>query len=556
MSNSRNRGDSNSNGEYVRDNTDRQTPEDRNSPKSPYVVKGEGGKARHAGYFNSNNPYFTNLDAANNNQDKDALYELAIQWEADYANRQMQLEENRAILEEQRWYDNPVNQMARQRLAGINPDLGGSGSGSSSGSSAQLANPAMADQSGQTNFSNQYDNANMIMDGINTAMNVMNTMSTVASTVGNLFDTFSTLGGRKELTEAQANLANAQAEALPQQIAIQEKQAGIQDASQQTQAQAVAAEVAAKNVETANKQISGRAIELGNISTSLKTVAELAKVITPNMNADQKASMLNVMGIPQDKHKDYLSAIEAAQANPAISSQYYADQVSNTKNKAENSVVTAKLASSVIQTEYDVKLAQGNLAIAAARLDNSVKTALFESGYADDLADQMSEEAKARRSAAVVNQEQLKLAKKQVERDAQAFVNQLNFCKKQYQLAEKEIKKIKENAKDRKLTVAEEAAISNYTNRMLKFGMLGTQALGQAFQDAQNLASSIYMSKTFLTRFGGVENVAQSSNEFTFNNISFMNYLQGDVTDQAITQKYIQSTLGFLGNLVSGKMFE
>ena len=128
---------------------------------------------RHAGQFSSNNPLLKQLAVATNKQDIDALYEQAVQWETNYS-----------ILQEQREYDLPENEIQRQRDAGINPDLtGGSGSGGIGSGNAEM-NPIQ----GQTKFSNSYDNTDRVLAGVNTAAGAV---SSFAGAYGSIIQSLS-----------------------------------------------------------------------------------------------------------------------------------------------------------------------------------------------------------------------------------------------------------------------------------------------------------------------------------------------------------------------------
>ena len=145
----------------------------------PVRVVGKHGKVRHAGFFSTNNPYALQINPATSNQDKDALYEKAVNWEADRAN-----------LLEQREYDDPVNQAARERRAGINPDLQGSGGsgGVSSGSSA-----VQPQTQGQTKFNNAYDNTDKVLSGIDTAASAISAFTSGYTGIVTSLDTLFTL---------------------------------------------------------------------------------------------------------------------------------------------------------------------------------------------------------------------------------------------------------------------------------------------------------------------------------------------------------------------------
>lgn len=140
------------------------------SQKQEVEVIGVGGKVRHAGEFSANNPYLSQMQLASRNQDKDALYELAVKWEADnYATQ------------ENREYNSPIEQVARNRAAGINSDISGSSSGgSSSGGSSSAPIPQ---QTNTTKFSNSYDNTAQVLSTINTSISLAGAIASLPGTI-------------------------------------------------------------------------------------------------------------------------------------------------------------------------------------------------------------------------------------------------------------------------------------------------------------------------------------------------------------------------------------
>ena len=156
---------------------------------------------RHAGQFSSNNPILAQLAVATNKQDIDALYEQAINWETNYA-----------ILQEQREYDLPENEIARQRDAGINPDLtGGSGSGS-----IGSGNASMSPVQGQTKFSNSYDNSAIVFEGLNTAANMVSTFTGAFGSIVDGISKVKMLPSQVKLNNSTADLQAAQANEITQ----------------------------------------------------------------------------------------------------------------------------------------------------------------------------------------------------------------------------------------------------------------------------------------------------------------------------------------------------
>lgn len=149
-----------------------------NDGKEYVEVIGRGGSVRHSGYFSPNNPYLANLQSANKNQDKDALYELAVKWEADNYNTQ-----------ESRDYNSPLSQVGLSREAGINSDIVGSSAGSAGSSGS--AGSAIPQQTSQTKFSNAYDNISSATAVVNSVVSTAQSITALVQTIGTMSDVFS-----------------------------------------------------------------------------------------------------------------------------------------------------------------------------------------------------------------------------------------------------------------------------------------------------------------------------------------------------------------------------
>ena len=260
----------------------------------PVRVVGKHGKVRHAGFFSTNNPYALQINPATSNEDKDALYEKAVNWEADRAN-----------LLEQREYDDPVNQVARERKAGINPDLSGSGGsgGVSSGSSA-----VQPQTQGQTKFSNEYDNTQIALDGINTAMNVVQTCGGFALAGQQLFEAISTFPSRKNILQNQQQLTNTQA--------------------------TIAADTQDSTVQAVN------ASNETNASTGfMQRVVQATSLFSKDMTRDQRKKLLTSAGLSDEAGVDkLLDAVEVYETNPLVKEHYDAAQLAANERASEVSV--------------------------------------------------------------------------------------------------------------------------------------------------------------------------------------------------------------------------
>ena len=94
------------------------------------VVPGNYQTRRHKGNFSQNNPYYQQLNSGFHRKgDQDALYELAVKWEADYSTTLENREYSEQLRDEQREYELPINEVIRNRQAGINLDIAGGSAG-------------------------------------------------------------------------------------------------------------------------------------------------------------------------------------------------------------------------------------------------------------------------------------------------------------------------------------------------------------------------------------------------------------------------------------------
>lgn len=377
----------------VQDSTSyRDTPPatDRN-----YTVYGEGGKARHQGNFNNSNPYFEQLMLANNNQDKDALYELAIQWEADYANLQEQREYNRGVLEEQRTYDSPVNQIARARAAGINPDLEGSGGSTSSGSGAQMQLPAMADQTGQTKFSNQYDNTSLVFEGINTAANFAGTLTTGVSSIMNAVSQMKMVPSQIALNEANAGLDNAKANEINQLLSGRKKSLDLANVAQ----------------------------GISNSTATLQQLAAFSELIAPD-TADM-APHLRALGVEEAQIAPYTDLIKQMHANPQMRDKYAKAELSARWSEEQNAQYTNAVVAEMTELQKSIDYEQKHWTFQSTQLQGKIAKLLNTDSYAESVASNEVTAELLEGQALTIKGDEMKLYAKQLAYDTKAFLRSI-----------------------------------------------------------------------------------------------------------------------------------
>ena len=320
------------------------------------TIIGEGGSARHAGYFSNDNPYFDNLRVATSNQDKDALYERAIEWEADYANRQMQLDENRAILEEQRQYDSPIERMARERAAGINSDLEGSSGSGSSGSAAQLTNPGMADQIAQTKFSNAYDNTHLVFEGLNTASSFAGTMAGGISGIMNAVSQMKMVPSQIALNEANAGLSGAKANEINELLAGKKKGVDLSNIGQ----------------------------GISNTTATLQQLAHFSQLIAPD--TVDMAPHLKALGVEEAQIAPYTDLIKQMHANPEMRDRFAKAELSARWSEEENAQYTAAVVAEMTELQRNIDYEQKHWTFQTTQLQGKIAKLLNTNSYAESVA--------------------------------------------------------------------------------------------------------------------------------------------------------------------------
>lgn len=242
---------------------------------------------RHKGVISDSNPYKDQLNVSTNKQDIDALYEGAIDYEV-----------KKAVLDEQREYDLPVNKVIRDRQAGINSDLAGaSGSGaSSSGSSAQMQGLER-----NTPFSNSYDNTNLVLGGINAAVSGITGFTSAYTSIVGALDTLATQDSRIALNDATAKLNTAQANEIDGLLEGRKK--GL-------------------NLSNAGKLIDNSNAVLGHL-------ASLSQLLSADSDDASIISSIKGLGLSTDEGtlNSYKDIVKAFHKNPAVQEKFFSDSL-------------------------------------------------------------------------------------------------------------------------------------------------------------------------------------------------------------------------------------
>lgn len=475
-----------------------------------YDVIGKGGSIRHTGTFSPDNPAFQQLVNASNNQDKDALYEKAVQWEIDNSNTERQHAYERAMRDEQREYDSPAARIAREREAGLNSDLTGTATGSASSTgSAPMSISGRINTPTQTKFNNSYDNIALVQSGFQTAASVMSSLSSFGTSVVDSISTFKKLPSEINLADAQSSAANAAADATRQLTPIQ-----------------------------------AAAGQLQNLDSAFSLFDKASNIISPDSTLDDAKSIFTSVGIPDDQHEPLFNSIKAYHDNPAMRNYFAENERKARENEEYNKVYTQTVVSGMIEVGREIQDATLAYDKDITLLKRSVTKLL-------DMQQLSSDTAGAIQKGAQVTKEQMDLQYKQVQRDIVAFTNNLKDLLDAEKKSQTFIDDIKKRAKERaginiwgkpnpvKYTPEEEAYIELEETRIKHYKSLGAMSLGECYSMMANTAQDSYYYDTAIDYYGNLKPIPGIQKHQLFMRYTWSDYSSGRVTTDQIQQSLL-----------------
>lgn len=371
--------------------------------------------ARHAGTFRSNNPYLQNLRDASTKQDEDALYELAVKWEGENADYERERADKYADLQEQRAYDDPSAVVARQRRAGINPDVAGAtgaGSGAGTGSSAVASMPSFETPTDNTT---PFASGSLLMQGFQTAASFIGSIASFGSSVVGAVNTFSLLPLQKESVE----LSNAIA-----------------------------------NEDLTGKQLANDSSRLSLVKSGLSTINELSSYITPDTSEEDATPLMSALGIQPDLIPSFYNAIQQKHKNPAFIAQYEQDKADAIAKEEFNKVYTREVQHKSLALASELELVEKGLNIAQKDFEYKVANLLNTDENAYTLANTQVKEWDNNIQSAVIEGDALDLKAEQIKRDLSAFKAQLQMVDEGIKQSQSLIDEIMNRAKNRKVVPA------------------------------------------------------------------------------------------------------
>ena len=466
----------------------------------------------HTGRFSPNNPYLENLQSAFNLRDQSAIYEMAVKWEAEYADTL-----------EAREYSDPVNEVARQRRAGINPDIvGGSASGSASGSA--IDTPTQ----NTTPFGSQSETTSMLINGFATAGQIVSAISSFGSTVINGISTLKQL----PITLKAGQLANQLAEDLmPFQVQQAEKNVNLTD----------------KNISLADEKIRGARIanessELGLINQSLGVLNSLSSYVTPDTPEEDVPNILRSLGIGEDKLPIYQAGIKQWHSNPAYKANYEKSIAERNQSEAFNDAFSLDIMKGNIELQQQVETAELLTKFHQQDFQSKVAKYLNTDTYAKQVGNLTISQTSLASQQVGYDSKQLEYMRSMLDRDMKSFTSQIDYLAHGVKTSQDTIASIRQKAIDnnRPLTASEQALIQVEQEKILCYSTLGSRYLGDAKNYVINTVQNAYYSEQVLNDEGFIEPIWFTPNYQSFinQNLNFTSVVNGSVSSDDIATSF------------------
>lgn len=467
-------------------------------------------KDRHEGIFSADNIYYQQLLRSKNKQDIDALYELAVKEEARLQQLANDRDYSEYLRDEQREYDSPIQQVARDRAAGINSDLvgGSAGAGSSSSSSGAISNavPSSQPAQGQVKFSNKYDN--------------INSFSNALSSVG---------GFISSATSGFANIVSgiSQLKLLPSQLKLSESGAKV---SEQT----------ADNVISQSKL--DTALKAQTVATNgFQQIKELASFFNSETSDEDIISTLGALGVPAEEHQNKLYGIRQYQSNPAWKAYEEGQKKVANESIAYNQVYTPSFLSRMYGIQSMVEQNKLDFDLLKTNFDKAFADYLYTQDNAELYANEQIIGVKSNISDAVTNMDSNLTIQKNndlVRRNLQQSINaieehitvQANEVKRVRREQDKLRHKLKSNGY---LSAHEQTLLDAYTEYEWTLLVDGQESFNVLKSGRRQLARQEYLfnSMSHINRDGDYSlDVTDPFNSFyrTYGDSFFIDHVGGD----------------------------
>lgn len=281
-----------------------------------------------SGQFTSDNEVFEQLQYAKNNRDFNRIYAAALQRQQEINDYNRQLEDNAALRDEQRAYEDPRAQIARERAAGLNPDLM-DGAGLQAPSSPITAPDIDAAQ--VPALSDPAETFGLVMQGVSTVTSLftglaggVNSFLDFAEGAATFGDVVSGIKSDSQLKKTAAELASG---LKPHQISSAESVARSADVAAD-----VAEGTAAAQQATALTSAASQRLQLvGNLASQFTTADYASDEVLGQAIADYFG-----VGLDDPQVQPLLRQLKRYNASPQMQKQYQEAIIAHKEQSAKN----------------------------------------------------------------------------------------------------------------------------------------------------------------------------------------------------------------------------
>lgn len=413
-------------------------------------------KFGHRGAFSDDNEAYKQFLQTENKQDAAALYELAIKWEIDKAN----LTVNQQLLEEQRHYDSPSERIKREKLAGINSDI--SGTGSSSGSSGSSAPLSIGEQDNTTSFGNHYADEELKLQKVNTVFNGINSIVNLASTV---------VGGFSSIVNSVSQLKS-----LPSIIRGTQAQADL-DFAQANEINTLLS--GAKN----QQSLKNLGIGIDNASKVLSQFSSLREFLTADSDI---TPILTAMGVDSSQHDFYKSAFSELMKTPIVQTRDNRAYVSSAQSAEERALYTSDYFNRMISKGIQLDEMRLDFDILRQSIDNNIQEYLSNSDYSEDIANSLALDAS--------NQaERNKLIAAKIERDSEVYFAKIDYLADITKKAKARQLELLHRTRNRSKSYEEQAELDSLEALIPMIEQLGSEDLDSIYSIERQIRRQAYL---------------------------------------------------------------
>lgn len=467
----------------------------------------------HTGRFSSNNPYLENLQTAWNLRDESAIYEMAVKWEAEYADTL-----------EAREYDDPVNEIARQRRAGINPDIAG-GSAIGSGSSA-IDTPTQ----NSTPFGSPSESTSMLINGFTTASQIVSALSSFGATAINGMATLAMLPIQQKAGALSNQLAS---DLMPHQVAN------------------------AENIATSG-EIANKSAQLGLIERTLGTLSSFSSFITPDMTDEQSSSILSSFGVPADQIPTYQQGIKQWHSNPLYKATWEQNLAKQREAEVYNEVFTREYQKGLLDMVAQLQTVETSLEFVHKDFELKVAKFLNTDEYAEDVGTNAMASTNLSTKEIGLQGEQVDFNREQLKRDMEAYEKELDYLAEATRISQNTIDRIRQVASNegRSLSAAEDALIKVEEQKIIHYTTLGSKSLSRAKDFVLHTIQNNYFHRALIDRDTGMQIPTWFSpnyEKFMSGRLNFNGLVDGSVTSSDVTSSFANTLIDFAAGLTTRK---